>query len=605
MAEMIPESIADSTHASMAEKDVFAFLRDVLVPDEEYLVWFEPRLGRKTPDFVIYAKLFGLLVLEVKGYHADKLIRLSPKKFTVRKDGREETEDSPLEQAEKSYRDLMDRIKLRRELCHSDGPHQGKPMIPVGYCAALPSISHSTADQRNITSVVTPTQCLFSEDFEGDANDRSVQRRFLSKIRPIFAQRVQFRFDGLDNLQELALRTALSPEVQLGASRENDIAALDLAQERIAKSIGAGHRILKGVVGSGKSVVVAARAKYLARCNPGWKILVLCYNVSLVSSLRTLVSTNCSTEDKKRIDVLHYHGLVKKVANVSLVRDTNVSFEDWEAELANELKRTLTKDHKRPYYDAILIDEGQDFDEEMVQAVAKLLRPEFNSLLFCYDPAQNVFGRKAPVWKQIGILVQGKRPTLLTKCYRSTSEIVSLATRFMGFETPKNDEYETPLFPQVSERHGKGPYLKKLGNEEELTCHILDGVEYYVRKAGYDWGDIGVLYAGWMDGFPMRFQRQFIARFHIEDSDKLYWVSQDSETKHEFNAQSSTVKMCTIESSKGLEFKVVFLVGVDQMPRANRKQDVERKLVYVGLTRAQEVLHVPYCTENEFIRKLL
>jgi hypothetical protein len=341
MAEMVPESIAQSSHASPAEKHVFQFLRDVLVPDEEFRVWFEPRLGRKSPDFVIYSKSFGLLVLEVKGYTADKLKDLTPKKFTILKDGRKETEDSPLEQAEKAYRDLMDQIKTRPELRHADGPYMGKPLIPVGYCAAFPNILQSTADEKKITTVVTPTQCFFAADFHGDPNDRAVQRRFISRLRPIFEQRVQFRFPGLDNKQEQALRMVLSPEVRVASSREADIAALDLAQERVAKSIGEGHRILKGVVGSGKSIVVAARAKFLARCNPTWRILVLCYNVAVTTPLRHLVQTGLDAETARRIDVLHYAGLVKQVTGASIAREDGELFENWESRLAQMIDKRV------------------------------------------------------------------------------------------------------------------------------------------------------------------------------------------------------------------------------------------------------------------------
>ncbi len=101
MAEMVPDSIAQSSHATLGEKHVFQFLRDVLVPDDEFIVWYEPALSKKHPDFVVYGHNLGLLVIEVKGYDIDKLLELGPKKFVVRKDGREESEDSPLEQAEK------------------------------------------------------------------------------------------------------------------------------------------------------------------------------------------------------------------------------------------------------------------------------------------------------------------------------------------------------------------------------------------------------------------------------------------------------------------------------------------------------------------------
>jgi superfamily I DNA/RNA helicase len=252
-------------------------------------------------------------------------------------------------------------------------------------------------------------------------------------------------------------------------------------------------------------------------------------------------------------------------------------------------------------YDAILIDEGQDFDEDMVQAVARLLNPKTNSLLFCYDPAQNVFGRKAPVWKRIGINVQGKRPTILNRCYRSTSEIVSLASLFMGFEDVTSDEFDSPLFPKSVDRHGKLPRLSHFQREDEQIKFILRGIDHYINKANCEWGDIGVIYAKPGHDFALKFQRSFAAHFGVDGADKFYWINQDNRNQ---NAQASAVNICRIESCKGLEFRVVFLVGIDYLPREGRDMDAEKKLIYVGITRAQEALHILTERDGVFVRQL-
>lgn len=62
------------------------------------------------------------------------------------------------------------------------------------------------------------------------------------------------------------------------------------------------------------------------------------------------------------------------------------------------------------------------------------------------------------------------------------------------------------------------------------------------------------------------------------------------------------VNLMTIHNSKGLEFKAVFLVGLEEdlFPHINSKNgqaelEEERRLCYVGLTRAKEHLHLSYC----------
>ena len=58
---------------------------------------------------------------------------------------------------------------------------------------------------------------------------------------------------------------------------------------RIALDLGSGHQVLQGVAGSGKSEVVAARARILADAFPSWRILVLCYKLRLASWLRARI----------------------------------------------------------------------------------------------------------------------------------------------------------------------------------------------------------------------------------------------------------------------------------------------------------------------------
>jgi hypothetical protein len=74
MAEMIPESISAAPEATTGEKRVFKVLRDTLLPDDDYLVWFEPKAIKKRTDFLIWSQELGLLVMEVKDW-----VRWTPK----------------------------------------------------------------------------------------------------------------------------------------------------------------------------------------------------------------------------------------------------------------------------------------------------------------------------------------------------------------------------------------------------------------------------------------------------------------------------------------------------------------------------------------------
>jgi superfamily I DNA and RNA helicase len=87
---------------------------------------------------------------------------------------------------------------------------------------------------------------------------------------------------------------------------ETDLAVLDLRQERNARALGDGHRIVYGVAGSGKTVLLIARAKLLAE-DPEKRILILCYNrllaqhlaVALAGHRRVMVTASISARARR------------------------------------------------------------------------------------------------------------------------------------------------------------------------------------------------------------------------------------------------------------------------------------------------------------------
>lgn len=72
---------------------------------------------------------------------------------------------------------------------------------------------------------------------------------------------------------------------------------MDLYQENLAKQLGDKHRLIRGVAGSGKTLILASRAKLLSNENPDWKILILCYNISLSQGIKQVVQHMMSEPD--------------------------------------------------------------------------------------------------------------------------------------------------------------------------------------------------------------------------------------------------------------------------------------------------------------------
>src|SRR3990172_6710084 len=116
----------------------------------------------------------------------------------------------------------------------------------------------------------------------------------------------RFIFDPLSEDQIATIRGVLHPHIVVEAIETLEPAGsasprpaedaevgpdvlrvLDLKQEQLAAAIGSGHRVVLGVAGSGKTVILLARARQLAAQHPENRILLLCFNIPLASALRS------------------------------------------------------------------------------------------------------------------------------------------------------------------------------------------------------------------------------------------------------------------------------------------------------------------------------
>ncbi|EPQ6304408.1 3'-5' exonuclease, partial [Acinetobacter baumannii] len=249
-------------------------------------------------------------------------------------------------------------------------------------------------------------------------------------------------------------------------------------------------------------------------------------------------------------------------------------------------------------YDAILIDEGQDFAQEWIQSLVKILNPETNSILFCYDPAQNIFNRKRPSWRSFGLEVQGKKPTELMRCYRNTKEILVTARSFLNSKKLDSlvaeDDFDRVLDPDTGEcKVGIFPVTYQSQNYQETINLIVKKIKYLVNN-GHPENSIAILIARHESQEKLDVLLKKAFEEHASNISYKFIIT--SNDKKALNLRELNIKILNFESSKGLEFDHVFLIGLENMPRITAKlvrdEDTERKLTYVAMTRAKENLYM-------------
>jgi superfamily I DNA/RNA helicase len=82
------------------------------------------------------------------------------------------------------------------------------------------------------------------------------------------------------------------------------------------------------------------------------------------------------------------------------------------------------------------------------------------------------------------------------------------------------------------------------------------------------------------------------------------WVSENYRSKRTYDITTNSVAISTIHSMKGLDYSVVFLLGLDFLEPKSWSEEQIKKLIYVAITRARYQLFIPYIVENQFISKL-
>lgn len=226
-------------------------------------------------------------MLEGKDWRLDTICDVSKQTWEIAPDGVPKTVANPLEQARHYAHQTIDALARDAQLVHARGAQQGKVCFPWSYGVVLSNITRKQFDDVGFAGAIEPHRVI-CKDKMTDTVDPEV---FQSRLWDMFPTMMR----GVLTLPQIdRVRWILFPEVrispQLGlfgnAGSDDELPDLmrvmDLQQEQLARSLGDGHRVIHGVAGSGKTLILGYRAAQLAQTASTSKpILILCYNEPL------------------------------------------------------------------------------------------------------------------------------------------------------------------------------------------------------------------------------------------------------------------------------------------------------------------------------------
>jgi len=378
---------------------------------------------------------------------------------------------------------------------------------------------------------------------------------------------------------------------------------LDGNQEDIARKIDSGHRIIYGPSGSGKTLVLIHRAVNLIKYNSGVKrVLFVCYNITLVNYIRRLLSGKGVPIGPNGIDVMHFYELCSRITGDKIEYEKE-SLEYYNIVVSLALEKAADCGLK---YDLILIDEGQDFSNDMLKVVIALLNRKTNHLMIAIDDNQDIY-RPQRSWKEAGIDAQG-RVQRLTAVYRNTKQISRFAGSFAGLELSRNakTDNQAKIFDDTFTMEGPDPELIKYEDYQAMSEDIASRIGKLVSENGIPLPEIAVLYTVKKAPGPDNLIIPELLRSSLERRGIISnWVSQDYRAKRSYDITTDSITISTIHSVKGMDFYCVFLIGLDLLEPDDRWSSEQLKnLAYVGMTRARFQLFIPYVSESMPIIKL-
>ncbi|MFJ8246758.1 UvrD-helicase domain-containing protein [Peribacillus asahii] len=538
--------------------------------EQEAYLYVQPRLRNLEPDFILIDSQRGVSIIEVKDWGISYLENVNRRQVQLR-DGKEV--DNPIFKANQYYRSAEGLFYMEDRLLNDNGELNFKLYSLVIFA----NLKETDIQENELEKVFNQPP------------SRYIPSNRITSLTSNCLFNNEVDYWPIENIT--AIRTIIFPELKI-TNTNNEIGtkdiikALDAEQERFAKRLPYGHYMVTGVPGSGKTILLLARAIHLIREHPEWNIRILTYNRSLQHKLESKINdlaADLAFMDVRveNITVTTFHRFALDIANVGV--PNNVDNQWWTETLPDIAMKSV-----RPIHDAILVDEYQDFYESWIKlciGACKIHTYTNNSkevveginLFLAGDRLQSIYNTKEQSWKSIGIDMRG-RSTLLKKAYRSGNEHIDLALNFLKQEKRLEEEVNN-FYCAMNELSFENHVKDGVNFMEGSYTDMSNIIHHLVYKVGYEPKDILVLCKDWNSCYAMK--------ACLDDN-----LQKKTEVKK--NITGEKLVITTYYSSKGLEAPITILMDVHafQPNGLVQKDIIERKLLYVGITRASEQLYI-------------
>jgi superfamily I DNA and RNA helicase len=489
---------SDAEDKNPAEKVIWNSLKSALSKDEgisyhRYPIFSADR-SRREPDILLFHRNWGLYVIECKGCKIENIEAINGQVW-IMKDWHS-SQETPYAQAEDQMFSILNRFKNERSL------RRGRADLIQGHVfIGLPFISKAEWKAKGLDlSPASPLTIIFADDLEPE--------KVKSRLQEVPAEEQQEnitdeQFDLAVSVLQGAptLRRELRPEPKKSESKaallreaEAQMMALDKEQEKVAIQIPNGPQRIRGLAGSGKTVVMCMKAAWMHLKYPEWTIAYTFYTKSLYVQIKNLITRfyrwwTDTDPDWNKIHILHgwggkeLQGMYRLVAH-SMGRSSRtyseakniLSHREYSAILGGCCKELRESGDDIPcLFDAILIDEAQDFNFEFYRLCHSILR-EPKRLIWAYDEVQSLESLSIPTAIDIFGAYSDGTPVVDLEGTYPDSEIEKDLILYHCYRTPRPTLVTAHVFGMGLLRpQGAVQFIPTAGGWEDIGYELMAG----------------------------------------------------------------------------------------------------------------------------------
>lgn len=572
-------------------------------------IFFQPYLNGDRPDIVILRKGYGVHIVEVKDWNLDHYFLDDQGNWCLTKD--KTRIKSPISQVQ-CYKDNFYSLHVHGLL---EKEIKNKKLYGLVTC----SVYFHRSSTSYVNTLLKNNERKLEDKRESELKHTLLFGNELLQQQQVYGfmnqSKLHRKSDYFDDELYEKMRIILKPPYHY-LEEGIEIKYTD-KQLKLTESKANIRRKIKGVAGSGKSLVLAKRAVN-AHKRTGDKVLILTFNITLINYIHDLINNVREGFSWSAFEIINYHEFINSEANnMRLAYESDEIFDD------ETFFDTVSSKIRR--YKAILIDEAQDYKEPWFRIIQKNFLADDGEFVVFADEKQNIYHNPLDDNKKIRVPgIPGVWNESMNRPFRYTGRLIAFIKAFQASAFKAKyflDEFEIPIQAEANIGDSNIDYIYL--DRKTTLLQIKETIQQYLKNNMIHPSDtiilnIRIALLREIDYLIREGNVKTVTTFETKEFYDQYCRTCKKGSnlkalldkvrrnkKRHFMMKTGTIKISTIHSFKGWEIQSAIVI----IEQENCQDEFEtEELIYTGLTRARVnllIINIGNAKYDQIIRQAI